>query len=264
MKHISLLALTLLGLFGCGGSESDSSGSDQPRDITIGPLLLGPFSSEYNDIYSGYWRLTLPSCADQTGFASLGLGDEAIEISTGVGNLPNVLGSIDSEGNLSFEDRLPTTDCDQCDPPPTLSTTGSIDFEAMTGLVRYEVACRTGSTGYYVRPLLIELRKGMFQPNPLSEMARLAAQIQEFIDADNTCTQTSDCDLLDMRPNDVCNLENPVYSTASLDQAGLQALLSEYRHFRRLSGADLGTSTTLCSGIYLPTCSAGTCQKVWR
>jgi hypothetical protein len=247
-------------LISCGRGEGAGSGEEESaRDL---PTLDFP-GSDHDTVYSGYWAKNGASCTGN-GFARVFIEDDEVVLSMGHYNLSDAVGRTTEDGTLIFEERTPAPRCDECAPLPTLDTTGWIDEESKQGEVRYEIVCSAASSNPYASVITVDLVEGVNQPSPSSEMYRITAELTDYIAGHNTCADSQDCALLQMHSNDPCRVENLAFSTVNTDEEVLQSMVSEYRHFRSLTGLDAGTSTTFCAGSYVATCDAGVCTKIWR
>lgn len=247
-------------LISCGRSEGEGSGEEE-SEIEF-PTFVLP-GSDYDAVYSGYWANNGYWCTGN-GFARVFIEDDEVVLSMGRYNLSDAEGRMTKDGTLIFDERTPAPRCDECAPLPTLDTTGWIDEESKQGEVRYEIACSAASSNPYVSVITVYLVEGVNQPSPSSEMYRITGELIDYIAGHNTCSDSQDCALLQTLPNDPCRIENLAFSTVNTDEEVLQAMVSEYRHFRSLTGLDAGTSTTICAGSYVATCDAGVCTKIWR
>jgi hypothetical protein len=211
----------------------------------------------YIQTYSGYWALTTNYC-NETGFAMLGLNGTLAELIPGTSSRPSLLGKVDSDGNLTFEERIVSIS------PIPLQATGKINFATQSGYVSYQVACAVGPQRATTININMQLSEGRTQPTPYFQMLKFEDVITSLINADKSCSSVSQCKILTLDPDDVCNFSNPIYSTLSVDEQQLSKLFSEYNHYRYLTGLNAGTGFTMCGITMIPSCQKGICIKTSR
>lgn len=246
--HYFLLGLFVLFLVACGGS-----GSSPSPDLKVPSLPL----ENYKQIYSGYWALSDNYCND-TGFAMLGLNGTVAELIPGTSSRPSLLGKVDGDGNLTFEERIVSLSS------TPLQATGKIDFATQSGYISYQVACAVAPRGAITVNIDMQLSEGRTQPDPYSQMYKVKDTITSLIETDKSCSSVSQCKILPLDPDDVCNSSNPIYSTLGVDEQQLLKLFSEYNHYRYLTGMDAGTGFTICGITEYPSCQNGICIKTSR
>lgn len=260
----SVIILLIILLTSC--SEENSPPSKDNNIPTIDFDLPGinhfiGFSTEYNEYYSGYWR---DSQCNVSGKATIGITGTVAEFSAGRGFMDPVIGEIDASGKITFPTRTMTwgEDCEDCGEVRPLEIAGNIKDDQQGVSISFEIAC-SAIGGHAIYRTQIYLRKGVSQPSPSQELARIKAEVLELTGSRLACSEDSDCSLINLSNKNTCNSRAIAYSNVQMTEPEKEQLFALKREYSsneyQLHGQD--GSFTLCASEDYAYCNVDKCAK---
>lgn len=260
----SVIILLIIILTSCSEENSNSSKDNDIPTIDFElPSLYGflGFSKEYKKYYSGNWR---DSQCNVSGKATIGITGTVAEFSAGRGFMEPVIGEIDASGAITFPPRTMAwgEDCEDCGEVRPLEISGNIKQDQQGVSISFEIACRAIG-GHAIYRTQIYLKKGIFQPSPSQELARIKAEVLELTGSRLECREDSDCSLINLSNKNTCNSRAIAYSNVQMTEPEKEQLLALKREYSSneylLRGQD--GSFTLCAKKDYAYCNVDKCEK---